>query len=59
MSSPEDELLANDQPELIDGRAVRAIGIGICDSSVVLTPVQQRELDTDLEILAKQANRPR
>lgn len=43
--------------KLTDGRATRAIGIGLCDATVVLSTVKQTELDRDLSILNAQARR--
>ena len=41
--------------ELVHGRAVKAIGIGLCESTVVLSLDQQIRLNEDLETLAMQA----
>ncbi len=40
--------------DLYEGRAVRALGIGICETSVVLTPIEEAKLNEDLEVLASQ-----
>ncbi len=38
---------------MVDGRAVKALGLGLCDSAVILTIEQQQQLDEDLTELVQ------